>query len=75
VRDNVKTLTPANYPGPAFKEIKDTKLYPSVGMKKMGTQVRLNFGQYPFMFDIDGMMAVSKLVIYRTDLIQRSKSG
>ncbi|QSZ32804.1 hypothetical protein DSL72_002384 [Monilinia vaccinii-corymbosi] len=32
------------------------KLFPSVGMKKPGEHVRVNFGQSPFVFDIDGMI-------------------
>jgi Ran-binding protein 9/10 len=44
--------------GTAFREIKG-KLYPSVGMKKAGEHVRVNFGQSPFIFDIDGMMSAS----------------
>lgn len=35
------------------------KIYPSVGLKKYGEHLRTNFGQSPFMFDIDGMMRVS----------------
>ena len=30
-------------------------------MKKLGTHVKVNFGATPFLFDIDGMMAVSTL--------------
>jgi hypothetical protein len=44
--------------GTAFREIKG-KLFPSVGMKKPGEHIRVNFGQSPFVFDIDGMMAAS----------------
>ena len=47
--------------GTAFKDLKDIKLYPSVGAKRPGAQLRVNFGQTPFLFDIDGMMAVSNL--------------
>ena len=43
--------------GTAFREIKG-ELFPSVGMKKPGEYIRVNFGQSPFVFDIDGMMAV-----------------
>jgi len=32
-------------------------------MKKSGEHIRVNFGQSPFVFDIDGMMAAS---IYST---------
>ena len=48
--------------GTAFREIKG-KLFPSVGMKKTGEHVRVNFGQSPFVFDIDGMMSVSKKIL------------
>ncbi|TVY31087.1 Ran-binding protein [Lachnellula hyalina] len=45
----------------AFREIKSNiKLFPSVGMKKPGEHVRINFGQTPFVFDIDGMMVEEK---------------
>ena len=46
--------------GTAFREIKGSpKLFTSVGMKKSGEHVRVNFGQTPFVFDIDGMMMAS----------------
>ncbi|KAK2615937.1 hypothetical protein N8I77_002658 [Diaporthe amygdali] len=41
-----------HYLGIAFREVKG-KLYPCVGLKKTGEHVRVNFGQTPFMFDID----------------------
>lgn len=41
--------------GIAFREVKG-KLYPSVGLKKTGEHVRVNFGQTPFLFDIDSVM-------------------
>lgn len=44
-----------SHPGIAFREVKG-KLYPSVGLKKTGEHVRVNFGQTPFMFDIDSVM-------------------
>ncbi|MBE3043962.1 hypothetical protein IMZ48_15595 [Candidatus Bathyarchaeota archaeon] len=34
-------------------------MYPSVGLKKYGEHIRTNFGQAPFVFNIDGMMKVS----------------
>ena len=35
------------------------KVYPSVGMKKQPpVHLAANFGQQPFMFDIDGMVKV-----------------
>lgn len=45
--------------GTAFREVKSEALHPSVGMKKPGEHVRTNFGQQPFVFDIDGLVAVS----------------
>lgn len=45
--------------GNAFRDLKNTKLYPSVGMKKHPTvHLISNFGQQPFIFDIDGMVKV-----------------
>jgi hypothetical protein len=49
--------------GTAFREIKG-KLFPSVGMKKTGEHIRVNFGQSPFVFDIDGMMSVSNILLH-----------
>ncbi|KAI9758716.1 MAG: hypothetical protein M4579_002891 [Chaenotheca gracillima] len=50
------------YLNTAFRDIKG-KLYPSVGMKRPGEHIRANFGQSPFVFDIDGMMATEKQAI------------
>ncbi|KAK5109339.1 hypothetical protein LTR62_007108 [Meristemomyces frigidus] len=47
------------YLGVAFPPIpsdKISKLHPSVGMKKPNEHLRVNFGQTPFVFDIDRMM-------------------
>ncbi|KAF1813678.1 SPRY-domain-containing protein [Eremomyces bilateralis CBS 781.70] len=44
------------YLGTAFKDIRHERLYPSVGMKKPGEHLRVNFGQTPFVFDIDSMV-------------------
>lgn len=45
--------------GIAFKGLPNVKLYPSVGMKKQPTvQLKANFGQSPFVFDIDAMVKV-----------------
>ncbi|KAL0942450.1 ran-binding protein [Colletotrichum truncatum] len=47
--------------GTAFREIgKGSHLYPTVGLKKSGEHVRVNFGQTPFVFDIEGMMTSEK---------------
>ncbi|KAF2169311.1 hypothetical protein M409DRAFT_20537 [Zasmidium cellare ATCC 36951] len=45
-----------NYLGMAFPNIKGDTLYPSVGMKKPGEHLRINFGKTPFVFDIDSMV-------------------
>jgi hypothetical protein len=42
------------------------KLFPSVGMKKSGEHIRVNFGQSPFVFDIDGIMSVSSALFPAT---------
>lgn len=41
--------------GTAHTDVKG-KLYPSIGLKKPGDHIRANFGQNPFVFDIDNMM-------------------
>lgn len=63
--------------GDAFSNIKSDKLFPTVGIKKLGEHLRVNFGQTPFVFDIDSMMEVSRAspyVMYRTDRTCREKS-
>ena len=35
------------------------KMYPSIGMKRPGAHIMVNFGQDPFMYDINGMMMAS----------------
>ncbi|KAI9893898.1 MAG: hypothetical protein M1814_005451 [Vezdaea aestivalis] len=40
-------------------------LYPTIGMKRLGEAVKANFGQYPFVFDIDGMMEREKAILAR----------
>lgn len=44
--------------GTAFKDIKGEFLYPSIGMKKPNEHIKANFGQTPFVFDIEGMIEV-----------------
>lgn len=47
--------------GNAFRDLKNLTVYPSVGMKKYSScHIRANFGQFPFVYDIDGMMAEEK---------------
>ncbi|MCJ1476409.1 hypothetical protein MMC13_005075 [Lambiella insularis] len=48
------------FQGNAFRDLKDIKLFPSVGAKRPGAQLMVNFGQRPFVFDIDGMVAREK---------------
>ncbi|KAF1835327.1 SPRY-domain-containing protein [Decorospora gaudefroyi] len=50
--------------GTAFRELKlNMPYYPTVGMKKPGETVRVNFGQEPFAFDIDKMVQDEKAAI------------
>lgn len=49
--------------GIAFRDIKQDRLYPVVGMKKPGETLRANFGQTPFVFDIDSMVEREKEII------------
>lgn len=46
--------------GTAFSNIRGERLYPCVGLKKPGEYVITNFGQSPFVFDIDGLMKQEK---------------
>lgn len=39
------------------------KLYPSVGLKKTGEHVRINFGQTPFVYDIDAYMRKEREIV------------
>ncbi|KAI9771164.1 MAG: hypothetical protein M1840_002515 [Geoglossum simile] len=48
--------------GTAFRDIK-SKIFPAIGMKKLGEHVRVNFGQSPFVFDIDNLVAAEKELI------------
>jgi hypothetical protein len=50
--------------GTAFRDLKpNMPYYPTVGMKKPGEMVRVNFGQEPFAFDIDKMVQDEKAAI------------
>ncbi|KXT00316.1 hypothetical protein AC578_6463 [Pseudocercospora eumusae] len=49
-----------NHLGQAFPGIKHIQLFPSVGMKKPGEHLRINFGKTPFVFDIDSMVEQEK---------------
>ncbi|PFH55085.1 hypothetical protein XA68_10778 [Ophiocordyceps unilateralis] len=44
----------------AFHEVVRGKLYPSVSLKKPGEHVLVNFGQVPFVYNIDDMMRLHK---------------
>ncbi|PHH87303.1 hypothetical protein CDD83_9045 [Cordyceps sp. RAO-2017] len=45
------------YLGVAFHDlINKSKMYPSVSLKKPGEHILVNFGQLPFVYDIDDMM-------------------
>ncbi|KAK4191225.1 hypothetical protein QBC35DRAFT_24861 [Podospora australis] len=45
-----------------FKSLRG-KVYPTVGLKKSGDHIRVNFGQLPFLFDIDGYMKKQRALI------------
>lgn len=51
--------------GVAFKDVKGSALYPTVGMRTVGEHIRVNFGQRPFMFDIDAFMREEKIKTYK----------
>ncbi|KAF2732669.1 Ran-binding protein-like protein [Polyplosphaeria fusca] len=53
-----------NLIGTAFRDLKPDRLYyPTVGMKRPGETLKANFGQEPFSFDIDAMVAEEKASI------------
>ncbi|KAF7509770.1 hypothetical protein GJ744_007465 [Endocarpon pusillum] len=50
--------------GIAFRELKNVRPFPAVGMKKSpGSWISVNFGQRPFIYDIDGKMAQQRLSV------------
>ncbi|KAF2721361.1 SPRY-domain-containing protein [Polychaeton citri CBS 116435] len=50
--------------GNAFSGIKNEKLFPSVGMKKPGEHLKVNFGKTPFVYDITSMMQMERQTIF-----------
>ncbi|KAI1812363.1 ran-binding protein [Poronia punctata] len=48
--------------GVAFRDIRG-KLYPVVGMKRAGEQVRANFGQSPFAYKIDEVVENERVIV------------
>ena len=46
------------FSGTAFHDVVKGKLYPAVSLKKPGEYVRANFGQTPFVYNIDDLMRV-----------------
>jgi hypothetical protein len=48
-------ITDLRAAGIAVRDVKG-KFYPAVGLKKAGEHIRVNFGQTPFVYDIDSMM-------------------
>ncbi|KAL0087016.1 hypothetical protein F4703DRAFT_1978691 [Phycomyces blakesleeanus] len=50
----------------AFKDVKPAfKLYPNIGLRTPGEHVLTNFGEEPFVFDIDRYVADQKLKIWK----------
>ena len=47
------------FSGEAFRDL-PPGLYPTVGLQTPGEQVDANFGQQPFVFDIEGEMIAAK---------------
>lgn len=61
--------------GTAFRDLKpNTTYYPTVGMKKPGETIRVNFGQEPFAFDIDKIVQDEKAAIQAEIAQTRSSS-
>lgn len=49
--------------GDAFHGIKLDRLYPCVGIKKPGEHLKANFGQTPFVFDIDSVVERERRIV------------
>ncbi|KYK60437.1 hypothetical protein DCS_01574 [Drechmeria coniospora] len=49
--------------GVAFTDVDRSKMYPTVTLKKSGEQVLANFGQSPFVYNIDDMMREQRLLV------------
>lgn len=60
------------FQGASLKDAKG-KLFPTVGLKKPGDYVLANFGQNPFVFDIDGYMKRQQDMI--VDNIKRANTA
>lgn len=54
-----RTTAANDSPGETYNDFSKIRLYPAISLKKPGEEVRVNFGQSPFIFDIDGMVKVS----------------
>jgi hypothetical protein len=50
--------------GVAFQDVTKSKLYPAVSLKRPGELVKVNFGQYPFEYNIDDMMKVCSHALF-----------
>ncbi|ORZ01158.1 concanavalin A-like lectin/glucanase domain-containing protein [Syncephalastrum racemosum] len=51
--------------GTAFRNISNIPLYPCIGLRTPGEQVTVNFGQAPFVFDIDQYVKDQKTTLWR----------
>lgn len=49
--------------GSAVQDVPRSKLYPAVSLKKHGEEISVNFGQEPFVYNIDDMMNVCNEVL------------
>ncbi|CAI5537464.1 unnamed protein product [Closterium sp. Naga37s-1] len=50
--------------GPAFRDVKD-ELFPTVGLHSPNERVEVNFGQKPFLFDVQGMVMDERAKVQR----------
>ncbi|KJZ76329.1 hypothetical protein HIM_04411 [Hirsutella minnesotensis 3608] len=51
--------------GVAFHDVVRSKLYPTVSLKKPGEHILVNFGQMPFVYNIDDMMREQREKVQR----------
>ena len=50
--------------GDAFSDLPTESLYPFVGMRKANEHVRVNFGRFPFVFDIDSTVEKERANVF-----------
>lgn len=61
--------------GSAVQDVPRTKLYPAVSLKKNGEEISVNFGQEPFVYNIDDMMIVCIQILFPLSMQPHEHDG